>query len=170
MAKTYSEELKSKVIAKMLPPQNLSVAEVAADTGIPKDTLYTWRSKNCGGQVAKGTASTSFSGAQKFQLLLESATLNEHDSAEFCRRHGFFPEQLKAWRKACEMANDVRPRREEQMERRELREQNKQLQRELWRKEKALAEMAALMVLKKKVQSIWGELEDENSILGSDAK
>lgn len=163
MGKTYSKELKDKVIAMMLPPRSMGVIEVSEDTGIPKDTLYGWRAKSQGEKTVKGAAPAGFTGAQKFQLLLESAALNEHDLAEFCRRHGCFPEQLAAWRESCEMANDLRPRRLEQAERRALREENKQLQRELQRKDKALAEMAALMVLKKKVQSIWGEQEDKNS-------
>lgn len=163
MTRKYSEELKSKVIAMMLPPRSLSVAEVAEDTGISRDTLYGWRTKSRGEQTVKGIAPTGFTGAQKFQLLLESAALNEHELAEFCRRHGCFPEQLATWRESCEMANDIHPCRAEQAERRALRGENKQLQIELRRKDKALAEMAALMVLKKKVQSIWGEQEDENS-------
>ena len=42
----YSEELKASIIAKMLPPNNVPVPQLASDTGIPKDTLYTWRSKH----------------------------------------------------------------------------------------------------------------------------
>jgi len=170
MSKTYSKELKDRVIAMMLPPRSLSVVEVAKDTGIPRDTLYGWRTKSRGEQMVKGAAPTGFTGAKKFQLLLESAALNEHELAEFCRRHGCFPEQLAAWRESCEMANDIHPRRAEQAEQRALRGENKQLQNELRRKDKALAEMAALMVLKKKVQSIWGEQEDENSSTGNEFK
>lgn len=47
---------------------------------------------------------------------------------------------------------------------RELKEaekKNKQLARELDRKEKALAEAAALLVLRKKAEAIWGEPEEE---------
>lgn len=171
MTKTYSAELKNSIIAKMLPPHNCRVPELSEDTGIPKDTLYGWRTKNRNGRpTAQESTPANFTGTQKFQFLLESAALNEHELSEFCRRQGCFPEQLKAWREACELANDLRPRRAEQAERRELREENKRLKKELLRKEKALAEMAALMVLKKKVQTIWGEAEDEKLNSKNEAK
>ncbi|HID71088.1 MAG TPA: hypothetical protein EYP35_11735 [Desulfobacterales bacterium] len=43
--KKYPKELKESIIARMLPPNNISVPEIVRETGIPKDTLYTWRSK-----------------------------------------------------------------------------------------------------------------------------
>ena len=43
--KQYSEELKAALVEKMLPPQNVPVGQLARETGIPKDTLYTWRAK-----------------------------------------------------------------------------------------------------------------------------
>jgi len=147
----------------MLSPNNRSIPELAKETGIPKETLYTWRAKNGGTQTVNGQKAEVFTGSQKFQMVLESATMNEHDLAEFCRSSGCFSEQILAWQEFCAMANDIRPRRAEQAERRELRKQNNLLQSELRRKEKALAEMAAILVFQKKVRAIWGEREDESS-------
>lgn len=154
----------------MLPPNSRSIPELARETGIPKETLYTWRTKHGGALTVSGQKTEVFTGSQKFQMVLESATMNEHELAEYCRRSGCFPEQIVAWREFCEMANDIRPRRAEQAERRELRKQNNQLQSELRRKEKALAEMAAILVLQKKVRAIWGEREDASSSLKSDER
>jgi transposase-like protein len=157
--RTYSEELKAKMVAQMLPPHNRSVPELVKETGIPKDTLYTWRAKYRGEQEAaagKGRGADGFTSAEKFDLVVQSAALNEHELGELCRRRGLFPEQLAAWRQSCREANESRPRREEQAERRELKKENQQLHNELRRKEKALAEAAALLVLEKKVQAIWG--------------
>ncbi|MEN8132783.1 MAG: transposase [Pseudomonadota bacterium] len=42
----YSEEFKSSIIAKMLPPNSIPVPDLAQDTGVPKDTLYSWRIKH----------------------------------------------------------------------------------------------------------------------------
>ena len=67
------------------------------------------------------------------------------------------------WRRACESANDwdrennLRLKTEKKADRQRIR----QLERELRRKEKALAEAAALLVLQKKAQAIWGDPEDE---------
>lgn len=171
--RTYSDKFKAQIVAQILPPHNRSIPELVKETGIPKDTLYTWRSKHRGMQEAatpQGKEADGFTSAEKFQWVVESAALNEQELGEFCRRRGFFPEQLAAWREVCLTANDYRPRREEQAERRELVKQNKQLQSELRRKEKALAEAATLLVLQKKVQALWGVREDASCNWGSDEK
>jgi transposase-like protein len=171
--RTYSEEFKAKVIAQMLPPHNRGIAELAQAMGIPKDTLYTWRSKHQGMREAvsaKGKGTDGFSSAEKFQLVVESAALTEQELGEFCRRRGLFAEQLAAWREACQIANECRPRREEQAQQRELSKQVKQLESELRRKEKALAEAAALLILQKKVHAIWGVSEGASSTLRSDER
>jgi transposase-like protein len=89
--------------------------------------------------------------------------LNEAELAEYCRKKGLYPEQVKAWRAQAEkaMAGGV-------VSAKELREavatekkRNQELERELRRKEKALAETAALLTLRKKAAAIWGEGEDE---------
>ena len=78
-------------------------------------------------------------------------------------KKGLYAEQLEQWRRACETANDwdreynLRLKTEKKVDRQRIR----QLERELTRKEKALAEAAALLVLRKKAEAIWGEVEDE---------
>jgi len=164
----YSEELKSKLIAQMLPPHNRSIPELARETGIPKDTLYTWRGKHRSpkepAQVSEGGGLTS---QEKFFLVVESAALNQHELGEFCRRRGIFPEQLAAWREACSRANGERSGREDSAECRNWARRNAELEAELRRKEKALAEAAALLVLQKKVRALWADPVAENSTLRS---
>jgi transposase len=50
--RTYSEEFKAQIVAQILPPHNRGIPELVKETGIPKDTLYTWRSKHRGMQEA----------------------------------------------------------------------------------------------------------------------
>ena len=169
----YSEEFKSSIIAKMLPPNNIPVPDLARDTGIPKDTLYAWRIKQqrtTGNTLARQKPSGELSSAEKFSVVIETASLNEVELSEYCRRKGLYPEQISAWRDSCLQANaSVFPK----VDRAQLNAQTKQikqLEAELRRKDKALAETAALLVLQKKVQAIWGEPEDEKSNSGSDRK
>ena len=169
--KTYPEEFKAKIIAQMLPPHNRSIPELARETGIPQDTLYRWRSKHRS-KAEQGLAKTTgesdrLTSQEKFHLVVESAPLNEQELGEFCRRRGVFPEQLAAWREACGGANEVRPQREDSAGIRELARRNAELEGELRRKEKALAEAAALLILQKKVRALWAEPEGENSLLRS---
>lgn len=159
--KTYSEELKSSTIAKMLPPHNTSIPDLSRDTGIPRNTLYTWRrvhGKNgSGAPEAQTLDSRQVSSEEKFQAVLATALMTEVEISEYCRAHGLYPEQLKAWRQNCQQANVRAQQRQEREEIRELSKANKSLQAELRRKEKALAETAALLVLSKKVQALWEE-------------
>jgi hypothetical protein len=104
-----------------------------------------------------------WSARDKFAAVLEAAALNETDLAEYCRTKGIYPEQLLQWRKACERANDWDRENSRRLksEKKADGQRIRQLERELNRKEKALAETAALLVLQKKAQAIWGDPEGE---------
>lgn len=159
---TYTNEQKAKIIAQMLPPQNRGIPELSRETGIPKDTLYGWRGKHRPTGVTKTAESPGLTSQEKFHLVVESAPLNAQELGEFCRRRGVFPEQLVAWRDACRDANADRPRQEASAEYRELRRRHAELESELRRKDKALAEAAALLILQKKVRALWAAPEDES--------
>jgi transposase len=162
----YSEEFKSSIIAKMLPPNNVPVAQLVRETGIPKDTLYTWRSKHrkaLGRTAEQPPTSGELSSDEKFAVVIESASLNEVGLGEYCRRKGLYLEQISAWRNACMQANAAQAPKVDQTKLKAQAKQIKQLEAELRRKEKALAETAALLVLQKKIQDLWGEPEDGKS-------
>ena len=76
--RTYPEELKAKIIARLLPPNNEYVPDVAKETGIPKDTLYAWRIKHRqGNQVVESGHVRKMTSVQKFEIVLETASMNE---------------------------------------------------------------------------------------------
>lgn len=150
----------------MLPPHNKTIREIAKEEGITESTLYNWRSQaRAEGRLMPDGASTpeEWSSRDKFIVVLETAAMNETDLAEYCRRRGLFAEQIRHWRQACEQANDVAEANAKEITKALKQEQqnSKRLERDLARKEKALAETAALLVLRKKAQAIWGESEDE---------
>jgi transposase-like protein len=162
----YPEDQKRQLIEQMLPPQSRPVPEIYQATGIPKDTLYGWRRQALEKQgqtvPASGRGERRWSGQEKFAMVVEAMAMNETERAAYCRQRGLYPEQLQAWQHACEQANGAgkgKPRgvNDIQAERRRTRE----LERELTRKDKALAETAALLVLRKKARAIWGTGEDE---------
>ncbi len=164
----YPEELKASLITRMLPPNDVSVPELARETGIPKDTLYTWRRHAHKGDArAQAKPAAGLSSEEKFNVVLETASLNEVELGEYCRRKGLFPQQISAWREVCLQAHaPLAPK----ADREKLRHQAKaikQLEAELRRKEKALAEAAALLVLQKKVRTLWEGSEEERSTLRS---
>ncbi len=169
----YSEEFKASIIAKMLPPNNVPVPQLVRETGIPKDTLYTWRSKHrkaLGQTTAQPPASGELSAEEKFAVVLESASLNEVELGEYCRRKGLYPQQITAWREACMQANTPATPKVDRTRLKEQTKHIKKLEAELRRKEKALAEAAALLVLQKKVQALWEDPEDGKSTCWSAGK
>lgn len=145
-------------MARMLPPHNVGVPQLVRETGIPRDTLYGWRRQAVGQEAVASAAATPlgiWSSEEKFSAVVETASLNELELGEYCRRRGIFPEQLGAWREACRQANAALPSKAQQAELRAERAQVQQLTRELAYKDRALAEAAALLVLQKKVRAIW---------------
>jgi len=162
----YSPERKESVLRKMMPPHNRSIKQLAQEEGISEATLFNWRkqAREKGLLLPDGDSGPEgWSARDKFAAVLETATFNETDLAEYCRKKGIYPEQLSQWRKACERANDWdrESSRRLKTEKKADRQRIRQLERELRRKEKALAETAVLLVLQKKAQAIWGDPEDE---------
>jgi transposase-like protein len=167
MTTKYSEEFKSSIIAKLLPPHNVSVPDMVKETGIPKDTLYSWRiqyRKAHGGTVANGNHQTgSFNNEEKLAVIIETASLSEIELGEYCRRKGLYPEQIAGWKNAFVQGTSAILTRAEREQLKELQSTIKQLEKELNRKDKALAETAALLVLQKKFQALWEEPAAERS-------
>jgi transposase-like protein len=162
----YSAERKESVIQKMMPPHNTPIPELAAETGISDVTLYTWRKQARVEGIAvpaDGKNPEKWSSEDKFAIVLEAASLNEAELAEYCRRKGLYVEQIATWRKACLQANanNAAQAKVQREQTKQDRKQIKKLEQELRRKEKALAEAAALLILQKKAQAIWGDGEDE---------
>lgn len=96
-------------------------------------------------------------------VVLETANLTEVEFSEYCREKGVYPEQVKEWKEACINVND-NAREKSTKAGKELRAERKEkekLEKELARKEKALAEAAALLVLRKKADAIWETGEED---------
>lgn len=104
------------------------------------------------------TSPSGSDASDKVVAVFETAAMNEASLSVYCREKGLCPEQLTEWRAACEQANDGDRVQSQQMKaaRRTDEQRIKELERELRQKEKALAETAALLVLRKKAQAIWG--------------
>ena len=161
----YSPERKSAVLKRMLPPNNMAIRHLSQAEGISEATLHKWRTEARGkGQLLADAdvGPEGWSSRDKFAAVLETAALNEADLAEYCRKRGLYPAQIAAWRSACEQANDWDRACTARLGQatKEEKKRVKDLERELARKEKALAEAAALLILRKKASAIWGGGED----------
>ena len=162
----YTEERKQAVIEKMMPPENRPIPELARETGISDVTLYHWRKQARSRGIAvpgDGKNPEQWSPENKLAVVIETAPLNEAELADYCRRKGLYAEQVAAWKQACLQGASVAGV-EDSASREQARRDKKRikaLERDLRLKEKALAETAALLVLRKKAEAIWGKGEDE---------
>ena len=157
----YSKEFKQSIIIKMLPPNNQSLSQIKQEIDVPEGTLKTWRAeirKNGFSTESSKNQSEQLSTHDKYLIVLETAKLSEIGIAEYCRKKGLNPEQIKFWQDNCMHANGgvaqellLLQKREKEKER-EL----KLVKKELQRKDSALAEAAALLVFRKKDEIIWG--------------
>ena len=162
----YSKELKDALLRRMLPPNNESIIKISKEEGISEQTLRNWRDKaRRDGYAAPGTDAIpdDWSTQDKFLVVLETASMNETELAEYARKKWLYVEQIKSWKDACLNANGGVAKEAARLNRelKDSEKERKKLEKELQRKEKALVEVAALLVLSKKANTIWGEPESE---------
>ncbi|MFO7774585.1 MAG: helix-turn-helix domain-containing protein [Candidatus Hydrogenedentota bacterium] len=163
--KRYSKQRREAVIAKMTGPNRKSIPELVEEEKICSATLYQWRkrARAQGRVMPEGDDTPEGWGSQdKFNAVLETAALSEQELSVYCRERGLYPEQIRRWRQNCAEANDWDRASSKELARarREDRAQLAALEKELRRKNEALAETAALLTLRKKAEAIWGESED----------
>lgn len=157
MRERSSEEHKQSVLRRM-SESSLSFRQFAIEEGIAFSTLHKWKVrfniKNPEPSVSR--SSDRWSSEEKFAVVLECATLSEIELGEYCRRRGLYPEQVKLWKQAC-MQGTMKSSDQEKKSKSESKADKKrikELERELARKDKALAEAAALLVLGKKLDTL----------------
>lgn len=160
--KRYPEAHKKAVIRKLVE-SGLSLRDFAKSENMNLSTLYLWRDKYLeAGASVTDSHSENWSPEQKFSIVLETASLSEMELSEYCREKGVYPEHVKEWKQSCIAGNQTQAQQRKQLtqERKADRKRIKELEKELKRKEAALAETAALLVLRKKLNAYWGEDED----------
>jgi len=158
----YSAEFKASIIAKMLPPYNQPIPDLVREIQIPRGTLYSWRTQTlkAGSDLSTAATLAARDSAEKFAIVVETAHLNAEELSAYCRRQGLSPQQLEAWRNACIQANAPVCRQAERSQRRQDQKRIKALEQDMARKDQALAEAAALLMLEKKVRRLFADPAD----------
>jgi transposase-like protein len=119
--------------------------------------LERWRAEALAN--ASGTGSPRWTPAARLQAVIITAAMDEATRSAWCREQGLYPAELEAWKRDA-IAGLGEPRAASAVEARHDRRRVKELERELHRKDKALAETAALLVLSKKLAAVFHEGED----------
>jgi hypothetical protein len=99
--------------------------------------------------------------AEKFKHVMATANLNETKIGVYCRERGLYSYQLRQWQEEF-MKQDKAPeqRQKTQSDMKALKAENALLKQDIRRKDRALSEATALLILKKKADLIWGEFVD----------
>jgi len=163
-------EVRSRIIEKALNRGNSSLREIAYENNIGVSTLNNWlrrhrassnSSKFYKSDELPAKVGGNFSEEERFNHLLASKGLDDIELGKYCRQHGFYTHQLLEWKESFMSKDSNSSNTKALSEVRTLREEKKRLQKEIRRKDKALAEASALLILKKKAEMIWGDQEED---------
>ena len=166
----YSEAFKSKMVQRMTGPNAATATQLAQQVGVPQPTLSKWLREavdhatlsDAVPSAPKDLSGPARSAEDKLRLVLAAERLQDEDLGALLRREGIHSAELAAWRATVVdaavaalhgPAGELATTRAEGKRLREL-------ERELRRKDKALAEAAALLVLQKKARQLWGDGDD----------
>ena len=161
--KGYSEQFKSAMVAKIAVSDGISASALSQEVGIPQQTLSRWVKEyaklggNGGGRM-KSKRPEDWTGEEKLKALLEYDKLDEEQRGKYLREKGLHSIYLQRWQ--WEFIEAYASKKKKTRGGDPKQKRIKELEKELRRKDKALAETAALLVLKKKAQAIWGDPED----------
>ena len=157
MKSSYTEAFKEQAVEKVLQRGTKTIQTIADELNVNHFTLKHWLKTYKRGCMSNEPASkrpNDWRTEERFQLLMESSALDDAALNAFCRQKGIFTHHLEAWKNAFLFPPQTATKTASD---KVLRDENKQLKKELNRKEKALAEAAALLVLQKKFQAFWAE-------------
>ena len=154
----YGQLFKDKAVARLLAPQCTALDVVALDVGVSAGTLERWRDE----AQARSARGRTWTAGARLEAVVTTASMDEASKSAWCRGHNAFPADVDKWRASCTAAlADPEEARASPQDTRSDRKRIKELERELLRKDRALAETAALLVLSKKVQAIFNKGEAE---------
>ena len=145
-------------MARLLAPESAAPEVVSREMGIGVGTLERWL-EDAQSRPARGRAWTAVA---RLEAVITTAAMSEAHKSAWCREHGVYPAELDKWRANCTTAlADPEDARASPQATRADRKRIKELERDLLRKDRALAETAALLVLSKKVEAIFNKGEAE---------
>jgi transposase len=152
---------------KLLMPEGPTALSLSQKTGISQGSLSRWvqeyKNKGISQMTEESRRPQDWSPPERFDAILTSQTLKGNELGAYLRKNGLTSSHLEKWKldfiKSTE--NPKVGRKPKSTTEKELIKENKSLKRDLHRKNKALAEASALLILKKKAQAIWGDHEDD---------
>jgi transposase len=177
MRAKFTQSFKIQAVEKALSRSDVtSLKEISDSLGMGQSTLHKWivKSRNqefesitdngitSAGSMTKEKRPQDWSPQDKLDMVIRCAPLSDDEVSKLCREQGLYPHHIQQWKQDFVGGSAVNTQTKDQSEAKHLRHENKALKKELNRKDRALAETAALLVLQKKVHAIWGSDEDSS--------
>lgn len=154
----YGQAFRDRAVARLLPPESASLQLVSQQLGVSVATLERWRAT----ALSMPARERVWTAAARLQAIITAASMDEAQRSAWCREQGIYPTQLQQWQQDATAAlSEVTEDRVSPQQSRDARNRIKELERDLRRKDKALAETAALLVLSKKLEAIFQRGEEE---------
>lgn len=151
----YSEEFKDSIITKVINRGSETFTAVCLRENVSKSAVYSWITKCGSGLGMKQRNIKSWSAEEKLDAIVKNKNLNEEEYGVFLRKEGLHSHQVDEWKADILKVLDSKV-----LKFRGVKDGSSQrireLERDLHRKDKALAEASALLILQKKVNLIWG--------------
>jgi transposase len=154
MTRPFSQAYKQKMIERLTGKDAMSARQASQETGISQETLSRWLrdARSLPLMAPRKRRTKPWSIEEKAKVLMETAGLARGELTHYLEGHGLLLGEVEQWRLALEEEGRASVATTKRIRR---------LERELARKEKALAEAAALLVLKKKVKDLWEDEDDD---------
>ncbi len=154
MTKPYSMAFKEKMLERLTGKDSVSAVQLGREMGIPQQTLSNWlqNARRIPPVANKRAKAKAWSIDEKVRVLAGASSVSGGALSAMLAREGISLGQLESWRLSLEDESRAAAATTKRI---------RNLERELVRKEKALAEAAALLLLQKKVQSLWEDADDD---------
>jgi len=171
MKRSFTKSFKMQAVEKALSRgEDVTLTEIANSLNIGKSTLNAWITKARNQEfdliekssMTKEKRPQEWTQEERFNLIVSCAQLTDEALNEYCRKQGVYPHHVEQWKRDFINGGEQKSSVVSPAEIRSIKNENKTLKKELNRKDKALAETAALLVLQKKVQNIWGNDAEDN--------
>ena len=162
---TYSAEFKANLVRRVCQPGGPTAYQLAREEGVSQTALYDWVNKSVwsaenmskskrGSRASQPRRPQDWSAAEKLDAVLKAGRLSDEELGIYLRENGLHEAHLREWREQAESGLGRAPSTAGD---KQLRKENQRLSKELNRKDRALAEAAALLVLSKKARALWGD-------------
>jgi transposase len=155
----YSAEFKQSVVKKISTPGGPSAAQIAKELGVHYTSVYAWVKDHA--NTASMKKSKEWTPEAKLEAIIKTATMNENELGEFLRGNGLHSTEIDQWKKDIYSAQKSAGRPKLDPELVALRVKERELSKDLKRKDRALAEMSARVILLKKSRLLFGETEED---------